>query len=53
MVLRDRSAHFSGVIHKVFGEWVEFGHTAKVFNMFDRIAEISKQETKPDGGSPL
>ncbi len=53
MVLRDRSAHFSAVIHKVFGEWVEFGHTAKVFNMFDRIAEISKQETKPDGGSPL
>jgi hypothetical protein len=51
MVLRDRSAHFSAVIHKVFGDWVEFGNTAKVFNMFDRIGEISKQATKLPGGS--
>ena len=53
MVLRDRSAHFSAVIHKVFGDWVEFGNTGKVFNMFDRIGEINKQETKLPSGSPL
>jgi len=51
MILRDRSVHFSQVIHKVFGEWVEFGHTIKVFNMFERISEISKLGTKVEGGS--
>jgi hypothetical protein len=34
MILRDRTDDFYNTIHKIYGDWIEYGSTQKVLNMF-------------------